>query len=290
MSWHAELGATGIPKDQTLKERLKDNPLPDFASLPLSAPSPLSRPDTTADRNERPAHNPAPRPLPDQPTELIRGKDPKPNTGRGGPKKNLPLAPRSDPEILKALGASLEEVALRVSGCTACGLSEGRTQTVFSRGTGASGICFVGEGPGKDEDEQGLPFVGAAGQLLDKMISAMGLVRDEVYVCNIVKCRPPDNRAPTPDEMHTCSPYLERQLELLSPQVIVALGGTAVSGLLGISDGITRIRGSFRLYKGKIPVMPTFHPAYLLRNPRAKKEVWADLQQVLSHLGRAAPR
>jgi len=150
-------------------------------------------------------------------------------------------------------------------------------------------VCFVGEGPGADEDAQGFPFVGAAGQLLDRMIAAMGLARDEVYVCNIVKCRPPKNRKPEPAEMEACRPYLTEQLELIAPRVIVALGATAVQGLLGTSEGITRLRGTWKLYRGRIPVMPTFHPAYLLRTPAAKREVWHDLQAVLRHLGLPVP-
>lgn len=205
-------------------------------------------------------------------------------SNRPSPKLNRP-----DRTHLVTLGASLDEVRAKVAACTQCELHETRTQTVFSRGTGSSGLCFVGEGPGAEEDAQGAPFVGPAGQLLDKMIGAMGLDRDEVYVCNIVKCRPPNNRRPTPIETQTCSPYLERQLELLAPQVIVALGGTAVAGLLGITDGITRVRGKFRLYQGRIAVMPTFHPAYLLRNPAAKRQVWTDLRQVLAHMGRQVP-
>ncbi|HEX2879221.1 MAG TPA: uracil-DNA glycosylase family protein [Polyangiaceae bacterium] len=173
--------------------------------------------------------------------------------------------------------------------CTRCGLHQGRTQTVFARGTGSVGLCFVGEGPGADEDAQGFPFVGKAGQLLDKMITAMGMTRDEVYVCNIVKCRPPNNRKPEPEEMSACVPYLHEQLELINPQVIVALGATAVQGLLGSSEGITRMRGKWKLYRGKVPVMPTFHPAYLLRQPEAKREVWADLQAVLQSMGRSIP-
>ncbi len=173
--------------------------------------------------------------------------------------------------------------------CTRCRLHEQRTQTVFARGTGSSGLCFIGEGPGADEDAQGFPFVGKAGQLLDKMISAMGLSRDDVYVCNIVKCRPPNNRKPAPDEMATCQPYLERQLELLQPEVMVALGATAVEGLLGITEGITRMRGKWKLYRGSIPVMPTFHPAYLLRNPSAKHPVWDDMCEVLKQMGRPVP-
>jgi DNA polymerase len=177
-----------------------------------------------------------------------------------------------------------------VKACTRCALHIERKQAVFARGNGSSGLCFVGEGPGADEDEQGFPFVGAAGQLLDKMIAAMGIERDDVYVCNIVKCRPPKNRTPEPEEMSACMPYLIEQLGLIEPQVIVALGKTAVQGLFGTAEGITRIRGRWRLFQGRIAVMPTFHPAYLLRNPAAKREVWTDLQLVLKHLGRALPQ
>jgi DNA polymerase len=176
-----------------------------------------------------------------------------------------------------------------VKACTKCALHIERKQAVFARGNGSSGLCFVGEGPGADEDEQGFPFVGAAGQLLDKMIAAMGIERDDVYVCNIVKCRPPKNRTPETEEMNACMPYLVEQLSLIQPQVIVALGKTAVQGLFGTAEGITRIRGRWRLYQGRIAVMPTFHPAYLLRNPAAKREVWADLQLVLKHMGRSLP-
>jgi uracil-DNA glycosylase family 4 len=180
----------------------------------------------------------------------------------------------------------LAALAERVRGCVACGLCDRRTQTVFARGNPAAELCFVGEGPGADEDRLGEPFVGAAGQLLDRMIAAMKLGRDEVYVCNVVKCRPPDNRKPTPEEMATCTPFLAEQLDVVAPKVIVALGATAVQGLLGTSEGITRLRGKWKLYKGTIPVMPTYHPAYLLRTPEAKRDVWSDLQQVMRHLGR----
>jgi DNA polymerase len=160
---------------------------------------------------------------------------------------------------------------------------------VFARGSAENGVCFVGEGPGADEDRLGYPFVGAAGQLLDKMIAAMGLQRDDVYVCNVVKCRPPGNRKPTPDEMEACAPYLSEQLELIGPKVIVALGATAATGLLGLTLNITRLRGQWRLYKGKLPVMPTFHPSYLLRQPDAKRLVWQDLLKVLERLGLPRP-
>jgi DNA polymerase len=148
---------------------------------------------------------------------------------------------------------------------------------------------FVGEGPGSDEDRQGLPFVGAAGQLLDKMIGAMGYGRDEVYICNVVKCRPPDNRKPEPDEMEACLPYLREQIAIVDPKVIVALGATGVQGLLGNAVGITRMRGTWKLYKGRWPLMPTFHPAYLLRQADKKREVWNDLQEVMRKLNKAPP-
>jgi DNA polymerase len=190
----------------------------------------------------------------------------------------------------EARRSRLQVLETEVRSCTRCALHAGRTQTVFARGTGSSRLCFVGEGPGADEDAQGYPFVGKAGQLLDRMIAAMGLARDEVYVGNIVKCRPPNNRKPDVDEMAACMPYLAEQLELIDPEVIVALGATAVQGLLGTSEGITRMRGRWKLYRGKIPVMPTFHPAYLLRTPAAKREVWEDLQTVLRHMGRPVPQ
>lgn len=203
----------------------------------------------------------------------------------------LPAEPatRSALPVLTDAGLRLAALAEVVSQCTRCGLCKQRTQTVFARGTGSSGVCFVGEGPGADEDAQGLPFVGKAGQLLDRMILAMGFQRDEVYVCNVVKCRPPDNRKPEIDEMAACLPYLQEQLQLIRPQVIVALGATAVQGLLGTTEGITRLRGKWKRF-GEIDVMPTFHPAYLLRTPAAKREVWEDLQEVMRRMGQSTPR
>lgn len=186
-----------------------------------------------------------------------------------------------------AAEARLEVLAREASVCTRCPLHQGRTRSVFARGSGVSGLAFVGEGPGEEEDRQGLPFVGPAGQLLDRMIAAMQLGRDDVYVCNIVKCRPPRNRKPEADEMAQCMPFLTEQLEVMRPRVIVALGATAVQGLLGTTEGITRLRGQWKLYRGRIPVMPTFHPAYLLRQPQAKREVWRDLQEVLRQLQKA---
>ncbi|MCA9624177.1 MAG: uracil-DNA glycosylase, partial [Myxococcales bacterium] len=170
-----------------------------------------------------------------------------------------------------------------------CRLHESRTHTAFSRGSPDSELVLGGQRPGPEEDRQGIPFLGAAGQLLDKMIVAMGFQRDEVYVCNIVKCRPPKNRKPEPDEVEACTPYLVEQLSLIRPKAMVALGATGVQGLIGTTMGITRLRGTWKLYRGRIPLMPTFHPAYLLRQPEKKREVWADLQQVMQRLGKTPP-
>jgi DNA polymerase len=148
---------------------------------------------------------------------------------------------------------------------------------------------FIGEGPGAEEDAQGLPFVGKSGQLLDKMITAMGFDPREIYVANIVKCRPPENRKPDPNEMATCIHYLHEQIAIVRPKVIVALGATAVEGLLKLT-GISKLRGTWRLYKGEIPVMPTFHPAYLLRDPTKKRDTWEDLKLVMAKLGKPVPK
>jgi uracil-DNA glycosylase len=195
----------------------------------------------------------------------------------------VPLA-AAPSELPEGARARLALLADEVKGCTRCDLHAQRKQTVFARGTGSSGLMFIGEGPGEEEDNQGLPFVGPAGQLLDRMIGAMKLDRDAVYVCNIVKCRPPRNRKPELEEMQRCMPYLDEQVTLMEPKVIVALGATAVQGLLGTSEGITRLRGQWKLFRGRIPVMPTFHPAFLLRQPGSKREVWQDLQEVMRML------
>lgn len=185
----------------------------------------------------------------------------------------------------------LSLLADKISSCQICPLHTERKQTAFARGNPSASICFVGEAPGADEDAQGIPFVGRAGQLLDRMIVAMGLTPDEVYMTNVCKCRPPKNRTPTPDEMGACMPYLHEQIALVQPRVIVALGATATKGLLSSSLGIKAQRGTWKLYRGSIPVMPTYHPAYLLRQAEAgdrsaKREAWADLKAVMERLGR----
>lgn len=191
----------------------------------------------------------------------------------------------SEKEKLKQLTILREEVAA----CVACPeLASSRTQTVFSDGAPNAELCFIGEAPGEDEDLQGLPFVGRAGQLLTKIIEACRLKREEVYICNVLKCRPPGNRNPAPEEIEQCRPFFERQLDLVKPKMIVALGKFATADLLNIPPDqvpITRWRGQIREYRG-IPFMITLHPAYLLRNPSAKVDVWNDMKEVMRRLGR----
>ncbi|TVR44841.1 MAG: uracil-DNA glycosylase [Planctomycetota bacterium] len=184
----------------------------------------------------------------------------------------------------------LAAVAQAVAACQRCGLCKGRNNTVPGEGNVLPEIVFVGEGPGFEEDQSGRPFVGADGQLLDRMIGAMGLARSQVFIANVVKCRPPGNRAPEADEIAACLPYLEEQLAALSPKVICSLGAVPLRALSGDPRaGITRLRGQQREWRG-IPWIPTFHPSYLLRNEPAKKFAWLDLQAVLAVLGREAPR
>lgn len=177
----------------------------------------------------------------------------------------------------------LAEAAREVTACALCRLHEGRTKTVFGVGNPDATLMFVGEGPGRDEDLKGEPFVGRAGQLLDKIIAAMNLRRQDVYIANIVKCRPPENRAPMPDETGACSPYLAAQIEIINPKIVVTLGSPATQALLQEDVPITKVRGRFREWNGRL-LMPTFHPAFLLRNPPKKKEVWEDMQKVMAKL------
>lgn len=185
-------------------------------------------------------------------------------------------------------GDSLERIREDIGDCKRCRLCQQRNTIVFGSGNARAQLVFVGEGPGRDEDIQGLPFVGRAGKLLTQMIEAMGLKREEVYICNVVKCRPPENRAPEPDEMETCSPFLYRQLAVIQPKVIVCLGAIAFQALYGAKQSISRLRGQWLEFRG-IPMMATYHPAYLLRNPNAKGEVWEDLKKVMAHLGLKIP-
>ena len=181
--------------------------------------------------------------------------------------------------------ALLEQRDRETRRCEQCSLHQRRTRTVYGVGPINPDVMIIGEGPGADEDAQGIPFVGKAGQLLDKMIAAMGYQREQFYICNIVKCRPPNNRRPQDEEIAACLPLVREQVELVNPKVILAMGATAIRGLLGRS-GITSLRGTWFLYDSRVPLMPTFHPAYLLREPRAKRLVWNDLKAVMGKLGK----
>jgi uracil-DNA glycosylase family 4 len=185
--------------------------------------------------------------------------------------------------------ATLELIREDIGDCTRCRLHKGRTNLVFGVGNFDADIMFIGEGPGADEDAQGEPFVGRAGQLLNNMIAAMGLNREDVYIANVVKCRPPGNRTPERDECDTCGPFLMRQVETIKPKMIVALGATAAKFLIGINDSMNNLRGRIYDFKGSQLVV-TYHPAYLLRDPRQKAEAWKDLQLVMKHLGMAVPK
>lgn len=237
----------------------------------------------------RPAVAEAPRELPEQALARVEiSREPSPDTRA----ERIPATAPTQPVAASVPAArsvenppTLQVLQAQAASCTACRLHTGRTKSVFARGNAASEIVFVGEGPGYHEDQAGEPFVGQAGQLLDKMIVAMGYGRDDVYICNVVKCRPPDNRTPLADEAEACEPYLRGQLANVNPKVIVALGKCATEALGCMSEGQKRWRGVWSEYAG-IPVMPTYHPAFLLRSPQFKRDVWEDLQVVMVKLGR----
>jgi uracil-DNA glycosylase family 4 len=250
---------------------------------PTSAPAPAAPQSTTTAHDDRERA----RPLRSAVTASFLADD-----------AQLPPLCTTELSVQEARQALADLDAASVKSCTKCVLHKNRTQTVFGTGNPRPDIAFVGEGPGADEDRQGEPFVGRAGQLLTRMIAAMTLTRDQVYICNVVKCRPPENRTPTDDEMATCSPYLWRQLAILRPKVIVALGRPATQTLLVTKSPIGQLRGEFQdfpptalAHLGLPParLMPTFHPAYLLRSPGEKAKAWEDLQQVMRYLGLAIP-
>ncbi len=204
-----------------------------------------------------------------------------------------PGAPGADPGVPAVFAGSGAEAlpAIRddIGECTRCKLhAQGRRQIVFGVGNPSADLMFVGEAPGADEDVQGVPFVGRAGQLLTKMIEAMGYTRDEVYIANVIKCRPPGNRNPDPDEIATCEPFLFRQIAAIQPKVVVALGAFAAKTLLKTDQPISRLRGRLYDYRGA-KLIPTFHPSFLLRSPGYKREAWEDLKKALSELGRSVP-
>ncbi|HEX8703000.1 MAG TPA: uracil-DNA glycosylase [Myxococcaceae bacterium] len=243
-------------------------------------PSPASRPLAAAAA-------PAPRALAPEP---VRAAPPRAAAPAGNgmlldvPQKAPPY-PGALPGVVDGERPTLDQIRRELGDCRRCKLCTGRKNIVFGVGNPRAELVFVGEGPGENEDLQGVPFVGAAGELLTKMIQAMGFSRDDVYICNVVKCRPPGNRNPEPDEIASCEPFLRSQLLALQPKVIVALGKFAAQTLLRDSTPITRLRGNWREYQG-VKLMPTFHPAYLLRSPAEKRKAWEDLQQVMKLFGK----
>lgn len=209
------------------------------------------------------------------------------------PPESVPLAVPAGPSLFEAFdkipGDTLLKIRTDLGECTRCKLHKTRNNIVFGDGNSKAELVFVGEGPGHDEDIEGLPFVGRAGKLLTQMIEAMGLERNDVYICNVVKCRPPENRLPEKDEVAACAPFLFRQIDAIAPRVIVCLGACAAQTLLETNRGISNFRGQWLEFRGR-KLMATYHPAYLLRNPSAKSEVWKDLQKVMAVLGLQAKK
>ena len=204
------------------------------------------------------------------------------------PRKPISAPPPVAESVEHDRADALRLIQEDIGDCTRCALHKGRNKLVFGDGDANARLMFVGEGPGADEDAQGLPFVGRAGQLLNNMIGAMGLKREQVYIANVVKCRPPQNRTPEPEEANTCSPFLFRQIDAIRPEVIVTLGATAATYLLGQRQPLAGLRGRVHSWRGS-KLIVTYHPAFLLRDPRQKKEAWADLQIAMRVLGLKLP-
>ena len=267
LRWRQELGARTEEFDQeTIQVFLASAPGKTVARHPVAA-APAPPLEATA----APAQRTPPRPS----AALSLATEPQPS--------------REANDTPEARQRALAAVSQKAAACRLCILCEKRKQTVPGQGHAlAPDMMFIGEAPGADEDEQGLAFVGKAGQLLTKMIEAMGYTRDQVFIANICKCYPPDDRQPALEEMQACIPFLRAQIDTIRPKTIVALGATAVKGLLEANTGISRLRGTWTTYNG-IPLMPTYHPAYLLRFPTAKKDAWEDLKKVLTRLGKPIP-
>ena len=275
----AELRGAGLPRPSVL---LRAKSAPAAASPPPVTPPPAVP--------SRPAA-PTPVPLaarPAAPVAAPRSLVPEPAAAEG---RLLEVPPQTRPYsgplpgVVDGQRPTLDEIRRELGDCRRCKLCTGRKNIVFGSGNPRAELVFVGEGPGENEDLQGVPFVGAAGELLTKMIEAMGYRRDDIYICNVVKCRPPGNRNPEPDEVASCEPFLRAQLRAIQPKAIVALGKFAAQTLLRDPTAITKMRGTWREYEG-IKLMPTFHPAYLLRQPAEKRKAWDDLQQVMKYFGK----
>lgn len=268
---------------ESLRERLIAAPRP-----PVAAPAPTPRNPAAPSVASRPAAPPPvvrlTAPSPAAPPPDFDASMPKPLSFDAlAPPPSKPLAP-----ALRA--AALETLRAEIGDCTRCSLAYGgRHNIVFADGDPNARLMFVGEGPGADEDASGLPFVGKAGQLLNNMIAAMGLKREDVYIANIVKCRPPANRTPEFVEATTCSPFLLQQIDMVRPEIIVALGATAATYLLGVKQSLASLRGQWHTARGA-KVAVTYHPAFLLRDPRQKGEAWKDLQRVMAEMGLTPPK
>lgn len=292
LEWQQATGAGGIPRRG-----------PGAVSPGTSGPSRIAAPSEPPEEPPTARTNVEPIDPSDEPPAAHRhvaSHEPPVSRSTATKATATKATPPDDPpkpnDLPESLPASVREhrplpiIEEEVRTCVRCDLSQSRTHTAFSRGNPEAKLCFVGEAPGADEDAQGIPFVGRAGQLLDRMIAAMGLDPErDTYICNIIKCRPPNNRRPEPLEIEACIPYLHEQLAIVNPKVIVALGNTAVAALLQSKLGITKVRGSWKLYRGRVPVMPTYHPSYLLRpsaqQAEAKRQAWEDLQEVMRELG-----
>ena len=252
-----ELGAEGVSRDAAWRTRGPAGAVPHPA---------------------HPGHGPGdPMPVPPAPARDPHGVSTP--VSAGGPAAAPDASPPPAERAGTAAAETLEAVRANLGECTRCKLHGGRTNLVFGVGSPTADLVFVGEAPGRDEDRQGIPFVGRAGQLLTRIIAAIGLSRDEVYIANVIKCRPPNNRNPEPDEVATCEPFLFRQLDVIQPRVVVALGGFAIRTLLDTDAPVSRLRGRVFDYRGA-KLIPTFHPAFLLRSPERKRDVWEDMKRV----------
>jgi DNA polymerase len=255
LRFFGEIGVAGVSRERAWRSR------------------PGAPPDAVPGRQETERAGPA---MAADPLVGTGARELPPDTAPAGPDRSSRAQSRD-----LAGRETLEDIRLEIGpDCSRCKLHTlGRTQVVFGVGSPTAALMFVGEGPGQDEDLQGIPFVGRAGQLLTRIIEAINLTRDQVYIANVVKCRPPGNRNPEPDEISACEPFLRRQVEAIRPAVIVALGTFAAQALLRTKDPISKLRG--RVYRyGDARLVPTFHPAYLLRNPERKRDVWVDMQKV----------
>ena len=254
-----------------------------------AVPQPASQPAAPLDRIDR--IDPAPATTPATPTPALTAEDDTPEMPRKSTLIYPPNVALSDAPALATAErpAALAAIRAEIGDCKRCALCHERNKIVFGDGDPGAELMFVGEGPGADEDAQGLPFVGRAGQLLNNMIGAMGLRREQVYIANIVKCRPPQNRVPEPEEAAACTPFLFQQIDVVRPRMLVALGATAATYLLAVKSSLASLRGRVHDCRGA-KLIVTYHPAYLLRDPRQKAEAWKDLQIAMQFLGLQAPQ